>query len=659
MSGLAALFSRDGHPVDREEVGDMLQAIPYRGPDGMWVRTFPPVALGYAKLGITPEEAAEVQPLVSPRTGCVIVADVRLDNRAELLAALPEAPDAAASDGELLLRAYEAWGPDAASRLLGDFAFILWDPRCQRLACARDGSGQRTLFYRADGRTFAAASEIHQLFQDSTVAIEANDARVREFLVPFNAFQNMKDSRETFYRHIFSLAPGHLLLIDRQNLRIQRYWELKPPPEIRYPSSEEYSEHFRQLFFRAVGDRLRSTHCTSAMLSGGLDSSSVVCAAHQLYKTGEVPHRGFQSLSMVFEGLECDESALIHDIQTQYGFQAEYLPVADGQWWLNLAPPGFQEAPSVGVSDGRDLLWQSAVNGGARTILTGDVADGCIYGSRLVFDSLLRQGKLGEFRRHFRQFRQGTTEPMWKSLLLGCAAPLLPLSLSRQLRLRLLERQARRGPKRLPLPWVPERLGEELIRRNNELLVEAERNRRFSSPARHAEYLQLCPPETFRHPAGWPLEIWRPFADRRLLEFLFAIPPELKFSPHPETDEFYAGSKRLLRDAMRGVLPESVRTRKSKTIFSSAITDVIARSWPSYEAAFGPGSQSEVADRGYIDPGRFWERLQLLRNGESVPEIIYLFHVIALETWFRTLRAPRSKLTRVHSPWQQSSPQLH
>jgi asparagine synthase (glutamine-hydrolysing) len=325
------------------------------------------------------------------------------------------------------------------------------------------------------------------------------------------------------------------------------------------------------------------------------------------------------------------------------------------EWWLNLAPPGFQEAPSVGVSDGRDLLWRTAVQSGARTVLTGDVADGCIYGSSLVFDSLIRQGKWAELGRHFRRFRRDTAEPLWKTLLFGCAAPLLPLPIGKQFMLWNIARHNRRGPKGLPLPWIPERFGEELMRRNGELLLAAERGRRFTSPARHADYQQLSPPEVFRHPAGWPLEIWRPFSDRRVLEFLFAVPPAEKFTPHPETDEFYAGSKQILRNAMQGILPESVRTRKSKTIFSSAIADVIARSWPTYEAAFGPHGRSELADRDYIVPGRFWERLQRLRTGESLPEIVYIFHMISLETWFRSLRMSRSDSTSVHSKWQQQA----
>src|SRR6266542_6193317 len=169
MSGLAALLSREGRPVDGAAVDSMLDAVPYRGPNGRWVRLWSASALGYAKLAVTPEEQDEQQPLLSPRTGCAVIADARLDNRGEILAGLAGDCPPTASDAELILRAYEAWGVDAPVHLLGDFAFIVWDPRAERLVCARDTSGQRPLFYRVDRGTFAAASEIHQLLQDPAV----------------------------------------------------------------------------------------------------------------------------------------------------------------------------------------------------------------------------------------------------------------------------------------------------------------------------------------------------------------------------------------------------------------------------------------------------------------------------------------------------------
>src|SRR5947209_13002653 len=163
MSGLAVLFHRDGRPVEPHSVTAMLAAAPYRGPDGMRAHLFDDVAMGHARMVVTSGDEDERQPLVSARTGCVLTADVRLDNRAALLSHLAGDLPASASDAEIILRSYETWGVDAVQRLLGDFALALWDPRTRRMVCARDTSGQRTLFYRADARTFAMASEIPQL----------------------------------------------------------------------------------------------------------------------------------------------------------------------------------------------------------------------------------------------------------------------------------------------------------------------------------------------------------------------------------------------------------------------------------------------------------------------------------------------------------------
>src|SRR5207249_1849001 len=117
---------------------------------------------------------------------------------------------------------------------------------------------------------------------------------------------------------------------------MRRYWELEPPAELRYRTDDEYAEHFLALFSEVVGARLRSSRPLGAMLSGGLDSSSVVCMAQELYRAGRADARGFTSFSLVFDGLECDERHLIGDIQAKYGFQARFVPPDGFYDWLQL-----------------------------------------------------------------------------------------------------------------------------------------------------------------------------------------------------------------------------------------------------------------------------------------------------------------------------------
>jgi len=648
MSGLAALFHRDGRPADRATVETMLAAAPYRGPDGRWVQLAGPVALGFAKLALTPEEETEVQPLVSPRTGCVLIAEARLDNRNELLARLPDHPPPTASDADLILRAYEAWGLEAPGRLLGDFAFVLWDPRYQRLVCARDTAGQCSLFYRVGRNGFFAASEVQQLLQDPSVPVEPNEERIRDYLLPAHILFSARDGAATFYAGVSALPAGHLLVVTGDQVVVQRYWQLEPPAELRYPRDEEYAEHYRALFDEVVRARLRTSRPIGALLSGGLDSASVVCAAQELYRAGRAEDYGFTSYSFVFDEPECDERSYIEAMRAKYGFAARYVPGQDFTGRLRLEPRGFQEVPDVSLLDARAAIFENAGRTGTRVLLTGEVADSIVGSSPLVFDSLLRRGDLAALRRHLRAYRRRSGDSLRRILALYCLAPLMPLALRRRLLTAVAGRQVDGYVDTLVPSWIAEPLRASLRGEQRRCLLAAQRERRFASPARHLEHRQLVPPEVSPQPAGWPVAIWRPFADRRLHEFLLAIPPDQKYEPHPESDEPYAGSKWLVRRAMRGAVPDSILGRTTRTHFGAVFEQEVARDWPLYEAAFGPAARPEIAARGYVDHGRFWSRLNVLRGERLSPlELAYVNHVVWLETWLRGLKQPRPGLVTV------------
>jgi asparagine synthase (glutamine-hydrolysing) len=198
--------------------------------------------------------------------------------------------------------------------------------------------------------------------------------------------------------------------------------------------------------------------------------------------------------------------------------------------------------------------------------------------------------------------------------------------------------------------WMPDALREDLADRHLTLCLETERRRRFASPSRHWEYDMLYPPEITRHPAPWPVEIWRPFADRRLHAFLLAVPPEQKYAPHPETDDYYAASKALVRRSMRGIVPESIRTRTSKTYFDAVFEAEMERAWPAFEAAFGPAARPEIARHGLVDRQAFWARLEHARGHLHGPDAAYILQVVALESWLRIFRLERSRRVAVPAP---------
>lgn len=652
MSGLAAVFNRDGRPADEPSLWSMLAAVPYLGLDGSWIGLWGQAGLGYAKTAVTPEEQHERQPLVSPRTGCVVVADARLDNREELLDLLPDHPPATASDSELILRAYEAWGTAAPKRLFGDFAFVVWDPRHQRMVCARDTSGERTLFYRLDERAFAVASEIHQLLQDPSIPIAPNDERVLQFLTPFRVYRNDQEQAATFFRGIHVLPAGHTLVVDCSEGRLERYWNLKPPHEIRYRRNEEYVQHFANILASAVASRLRSSGPVGAMLSGGLDSTSVVCMAQQLYQQGLVERSGFVSFSMVFEGLECDESPFIRDVQAMYGFDARYLPAPE---YLNLdpAPGGFLAAPIKCPSE-IDVLLGEASRAGVRVVLSGLYGDNCFGAGEQSFDSLLARGRLAALWHHLEGYRRRSDESFGTILAQHTLLPLLPRRLQTALRSTHVRGKFDRERADLIPAWIPSGVADRLLESHLALSIEAERGRRFRGAAREDIFRTLYPTEVIPLARGHSSRVLRPFNDRRLHEFLLAIPPEQLYEPHPYAIDYYAGAKLILRRAMLGILPESVRTRTQKPNFSSVVRSELERHWDTYEAVFGPGGRSEIAARGYIDPPAFWERLERLRAGQFSPDGVYAVRMLNIETWLRSFDLPRPQRVAVQSDWSGS-----
>src|SRR5581483_10562903 len=278
MSGLVAILNRAGQPADSSLLTRMLAAAPHRGPDGFGGWFEGPVALGSAQLHSTPESLGERQPLSDKAAETWIVCDGRLDNRAELMAALGDAlPDPeTASDAACIAAAYGRWGEGCPSRLLGDFAFAIWDRRRRHLFCARDLVGIRPLYYRLTETSFYAASETRQLLNVPDAALRPNVGMMAEYLSG-----RLLSVEETLHDGILRLPAGHSLTVTSETIRVRRYDEIKLT-RIRLRNDQEYAEAFLSHFREAVACRMRSHTAIGVTVSGGLDSSSVFGMACRL-----------------------------------------------------------------------------------------------------------------------------------------------------------------------------------------------------------------------------------------------------------------------------------------------------------------------------------------------------------------------------------------
>ena len=307
VSGIAGIIRFDGAPVEASHIAKITSAMANRGPDGIrhWIAGS--VALGHCMLRTTPELLEEIQPLTNEDKSVVLVMDGRLDNREELKQELRSKGIQVRSytDAELVLGAYQLWGEDSPRHLLGDFAFAVWDARCQELFCARDHFGVKPFHYFS-GETFLAfASDEEAFFHLREVPREPNEDRIASVLVPqFDGY----DFDVSWLKDIVKLPPGKTLSVRRSGLTIIRtYWQLEPREESRFTSDLECEEAFRSVFSEAVRRRMRTLRNPALMLSGGINSASIAGAARSIQKV--TPSIDLHFFSAVTDGaVACTET---------------------------------------------------------------------------------------------------------------------------------------------------------------------------------------------------------------------------------------------------------------------------------------------------------------------------------------------------------------
>lgn len=625
MSGIAGIYNLDGRPVDRALLGRMMDRISHRGPDGMGCWIEGPVGLGHLMLHTTPESLHETQPLTDETGTLSLTLDGRVDNREELWVALESAGTMLRTDtdAEMVLRAYQCWGTDCLKEIVGDFALAIWDQRNRQLFCARDILGMKPFYYYTDGRTFLWGSEIRPLFEDPTVRREPNEGMVAEYLA-----SAITDHEETLYRGVLRLPPAHFLLVRPGQLRKEKYWDLDPAREIRYPTDRDYAEHFLLLFKEAVRCRLRSHGPAAVTLSGGLDSSSVVGMAQSLYREGALAYPGFETFSLAFPGLPCDESNYINDVVRMWDIKANVVCPAESDTSCYADQVRrYHDVPDYPNGTMFDPLSALAREKGFRVLLTGLGGDDWLTGSAYHYADLLRELRLFELRRQarFDSRVSGIILPSFPILRLGLW-PLLP-------------RTARRAIKRiLGRDGVPPWIGLQFAQRThvNERIRKDVARPQFSSIAQQdlldtgTSGWQTHFLEIEDRAASWfGLEERHPFDDRRVIEFALALPEDQRWRGDQP--------KFILRQAMRGLLPETVRQRVSKADFSH--TFVWAFQSQGGERLF---DSLTIASLGWVDGAQvraLYQRMaQRYARGDEgyIHDVWPLWMIFAMELWFTT-----------------------
>lgn len=565
MSAIAVLVQTDGALAVTRELGGMLDRMAaYRHVDARSEWAQGPAALGHLLERRTPEDAWERQPLVDAQGRFCLAGDVRLDNRAELAVALgiESARARRLGDGELVLEAWRRWGPACPERLLGDFAFAVWDSEAGTLFCARDHLGVRPLYFARTARGFAVASAVKGLLALPDVDGRLDEVALADYLVALE-----EDLERTFYVGIRRLPAGHSLMLEAGGgVRLRRYWRPDPDHEVELRSDHEYTERLRELLRRAVECRMRSTSNTAVLLSGGLDSSVVACLAAD---TAAAASGRIAALASVlppgFTGPERDEWDYICAV-------ADSRPNIDV---LRVAAPGcglltgLDDTLAISDQPFRDLfhymtraLLEAAAGRGARNVLWGYGGDSVVSSHAVGYlAELFGRGRLVALAHELRERRRVQGTAIRSQLLARVIRPMLPA-------LAYSAFEASRGrdaPSRIRAsavhPALAERVDLKRRLRASALLQPPRRSVRAGevralmdrSLSEDLEYgAQIA--------AALGVSLHVPLLDKRLVEFCLALPARQKARD---------GWTRLaMRRAMEGVVPSPVCWRRDKGAFS-------------------------------------------------------------------------------------------
>lgn len=549
MSAIAGMYNFAGKPIDDPTVRRIGTSLIRLGPDGVHYWTSGSIGMVYGSFHTNVESRLETQPLVATE-GQVLSWNGRLDNRNQLISSFRNEMVTDPTDVAIVMCAYRKWGIGFAGKLIGDFALALWDPRLKMLVLARDFVGPRTLYYYVDQSSIIWSSTLSTLIDLTSISLEIDDEYVAGFVTKLPA------GDLTPYRQFQCVPPGHVVIVESQRIRTQRFWKPEPGRSITYKSDSEYEMQFRELFTESVSCRLRTDQPVWAELSGGLDSSPIVCVADALLKKEKVQAKALQTVSRVYdEASKSDERKFIKPVEEKIGRSGLHLREDD--YRLLLEWPD-EYVPCIPTHVANFLAYYRALDeamklSGSRVLLSGFGGDELQLGDGEPFPELvdlLTKAHFSSLHKRLHAWSESRQESYLKFAAQDVLSPLLPkkLQLSRhKVFTKLLQFYNPRFVKRMDLrdrlfgPQEKFAGGSEGFnyRANYFLYTTRQLSAGF--------WQELC-----------DIEFSYPFTHQPLVEFMLSIPAEQHARPNE--------SKSLIRRAFRDLLPAELIERKEKRI---------------------------------------------------------------------------------------------
>ncbi len=546
--------------------------------------------------------------------------DGRLDNRSELESHAFAVPGRG-SDSDLLRETYEREGVHAFSQIVGDWAICCVCEARRELVLARDFVGARTLFYRVQKHSVMWSSALEALLVGSNGLPELSE----EYLAGWLSF--FPETHRTPYRDIFSVPPASFVRITPNHVAVHKYWSLESARPVRYRNDREYEEHFVSVFREAVRRRIAHSGPILAELSGGMDSTSIVCMADSIVQT----NAGFPRIDTVtyFDAEETnwDELPFALKVEEKRGKAGHHIEIGPAQGLTTDRALAYFRAVPISTYDrssSAEAFDRIVCEGNYRVLLSGLGGDEILGGVPTPIPELadllarLRAGRF--FRQSFRWAlaKKKSLLHLWRDSVLSFAPDLLRNASS---------------PKQ---DWGWLQLG---FRERNHLHLG------FQSPAfrllgplpslqANAVALEILGRQVSCAIASTPRSHeWRyPFLDRDLVTFCSSIPREQMVRPRQR--------RSLMRRALAGLVPREILDRKRKAYVSRGVVKIVAAEWSRLNER-GPWRTEE---NGLVIPRSLAAAVEQAVQGEDA-STLPLLRIMALEQWLRDLRESFARIS--------------
>jgi len=613
----------EGKPVDPQDLDAVRSVLAPYGPDDEGLLCRGSFGAIYRAFHTTRESRRERQPLVlAAGAGAVVTWDGRLDNREDLIQAVGNGLSAECTDLEIFAAAYERWKTRSFAMFIGDWAVSIWDPQNRSLILAKDFVGTRHLYYSVEKDQVTWCTLLDPLVLHAGRSFELNEEYIAGWLGLFPALHL------TPYVGVHSVPPSSYVCLKLGEKRVTKYWNFDPAQRLHYRTDREYEEHFRTVFSQAVRRRLRSDAPVAAELSGGMDSSSIVCMADQLFQSSQAETQRIHTISYYDDSdPNWNERPYLEAVERKRGCTGLHVNIGSkdsiafkADHTQFIATP----ACALGRDDAAAQSAEFLTSHGIRVLLSGIGGDEATGGVPTPTPELAGLLVTMQFRRlagRLKAWALSQRRP-WHFLLWDAVREFLPMTkFLTDIR---------------PSPWI----SLEFARRHRQALCGYPQRLQLLERSLPSLQENLHALEALRRQIAIATKSSRalcdtryPYLDRNLLEFLYSIPREQLVRP---------GQRRsLMRRALPGIVPDEILFRRRKAYVSRQPANLLAERSLELMAIVKSATSSQI---DWIDSDALVMCMKTVQAGDF-QDYLPLIRTILFEVWFEIVTVN----SRVHA----------